>query len=540
MYYLYDRFSGNEGVNVEARKENYGNTGAMIEKRGWVQQQRKEGVENLEKSKDYRYMRNVGRNNGVSRQKIEFRPKVNQKANVETITKVGQSRGGNDETIGTQSKPKSPKSVWKLNNENMESLKRSANKFVIFKEIEDSEIHEVQERNMKDVVDKYVNYQRQPTMEETKNRSKKMCKYFKEKWNEKWNKEDNEYDENEDVYEMVSEIAKSMAANVLEGGKGFVEWFPMTDTNNDLRITAWNVRGMCNSTTQKEVRNFIAEEKLSICAVLETHVKEKQINKICTFVYGRWNIMSNMNESKRGCRIIVGWNLDDVNVMKIHTSNQAMLCLIETMDTKEKFFCCFTYAASFGKERRNLWKDISVYKGIVDNHPWVLMGDWNEARLPTLFTEVENLKMLDNGIIDEYAAKLSDEYAAKLSGIASKSATLEEVMSEHNLVKKFLTSLPRRFVHIVAALEQVLYLKTTGLEDVVGRLKAYEESVKEEDKVNDAQENLLYARTEYSNRNNDSRGERGRGSYSRGRGRSRDNSQNQGQRDSLKNREDNK
>nr|GEX49393.1 uncharacterized mitochondrial protein AtMg00810-like [Tanacetum cinerariifolium] len=144
-------------------------------------------------------------------------------------------------------------------------------------------------------------------------------------------------------------------------------------------------------------------------------------------------------------------------------------------------------------------------------------------------------EMLDNGTIDEYATKLS--------GIASKSATLGEVMSEHKLVKRFLTSLPRRFSHIVAALEQVLDLKTTGFEDVVGRLKAYKERVKEEDKANDPQEDLLYARTEYSNGNNDSSGGRGRGSYSRGcrlgrgQGRSRDNSQNQGQRDSLKNHE---
>ncbi|GJY41621.1 initiator tRNA phosphoribosyl transferase [Tanacetum coccineum] len=138
-----------------------------------------------------------------------------------------------------------------------------------------------------------------------------------------------------------------------------------------------------------------------------------------------------------------------------------------------------------------------------------------EARLQTLITDFENLKMSDNDSIDAYAAKLS--------GIASKSATLGEVMSEHKLVKKFLTSLPRWFVHIVASLEQVLDLKTTGFEDVVGRLKA----------------------TEYSNGNNDSSGGRGRGSYSRGRGRGRgqgrgrDNSQNQGQRDSSKNREEN-
>nr|GFB23804.1 hypothetical protein [Tanacetum cinerariifolium] len=96
-----------------------------------------------------------------------------------------------------------------------------------------------------------------------------------------------------------------------------------------------------------------------------------------------------------------------------------------------------------------------------------------EARLQTLVTKFENLKMSDNGTIYEYVAKFSD-------------------------------------------LEKVLDLKTTRFEDVVGRLKAYEERVREEDKANDAHENLHYARTEYSNENNDSRRGRGRGSYSHG------------------------
>nr|GEW03723.1 retrovirus-related Pol polyprotein from transposon TNT 1-94 [Tanacetum cinerariifolium] len=116
-----------------------------------------------------------------------------------------------------------------------------------------------------------------------------------------------------------------------------------------------------------------------------------------------------------------------------------------------------------------------------------------------------------------------DAYAAKLSCIASKSATLEEAMSEHKLVKKFITSLPRGFVHIVATLEQVLDLKTTGFKDVVRRLKAMD----------------------YSKRNSDSSRGRGCGSYALGRGRGRGqergqgNSQNQGQHDSSKNRENN-
>ncbi|GKB54198.1 hypothetical protein Tco_0904951 [Tanacetum coccineum] len=90
-----------------------------------------------------------------------------------------------------------------------------------------------------------------------------------------------------------------------------------------------------------------------------------------------------------------------------------------------------------------------------------------EARLQTLITEFENLKMSDNDSIDAYAAKLSS--------IASKSTTLGEVMSEHKLVKKFLTSLPKHFVHIVAALERII---PTGIvtqaegEDVVRTLEA--------------------------------------------------------------------
>ncbi|GJZ22345.1 hypothetical protein Tco_0559384 [Tanacetum coccineum] len=94
-------------------------------------------------------------------------------------------------------------------------------------------------------------------------------------------------------------------------------------------------------------------------------------------------------------------------------------------------------------------------------------------------------------------------------------------------------------------LDQVLDLKTTGFEDVVGRLKAYEERVKQKDKANDSQEKLLYARTNYSNTNTGLNRGRGRGSYSRGRcrghgqGPGRGNSQHQGQRDSLKNSKDN-
>ena len=77
----------------------------------------------------------------------------------------------------------------------------------------------------------------------------------------------------------------------------------------------------------------------------------------------------------------------------------------------------------------------------------------------------------------------------------------------------------------MAALEQVLDLKTTGFEDIVGRLKAYEERVTDQEESPDDQNKLMFANNEQSSNrdyNNEYRG-RGRGGRSpyRGRGRGR-------------------
>ena len=88
-----------------------------------------------------------------------------------------------------------------------------------------------------------------------------------------------------------------------------------------------------------------------------------------------------------------------------------------------------------------------------------------EARLQTLNSEFERLKMKDNESIDDFGGKLSE--------LASKSASLGATIEEAKIVKKFLMSLPRKkYIHIVASLEQVLDLNSTSFEDIMGRLKA--------------------------------------------------------------------
>ncbi|GJV35562.1 RNA-directed DNA polymerase, eukaryota, reverse transcriptase zinc-binding domain protein [Tanacetum coccineum] len=108
-------------------------------------------------------------------------------------------------------------------------------------------------------------------------------------------------------------------------------------------MASWNIRGMCKELKQKEMRKFIADEKVQNCS---------------------------------------GWNVDEVDVMVVQSCNQALLYLVEIIQTKVKLFVSFVYASSSCVERRSLWNNLSMHKSIVNHRAWVLMGDFNVTLKP--------------------------------------------------------------------------------------------------------------------------------------------------------------
>ncbi|KAG7583447.1 Zinc finger CCHC-type superfamily [Arabidopsis suecica] len=136
-----------------------------------------------------------------------------------------------------------------------------------------------------------------------------------------------------------------------------------------------------------------------------------------------------------------------------------------------------------------------------------------DARLQTLMGEFERMKMRETEKIDDFAGRLSE--------LSTKSAALGCDIKNPKLVKKFLNGLPRkRYIHIIAALEQVLDLNTTSFEDIVGRLKTYEERICDEEDNQEDQGKLMYANSETQTFQNNWYENRGRGGR-RGRGRGR-------------------
>ncbi|KAD6119931.1 hypothetical protein E3N88_11202 [Mikania micrantha] len=138
-----------------------------------------------------------------------------------------------------------------------------------------------------------------------------------------------------------------------------------------------------------------------------------------------------------------------------------------------------------------------------------------EARLQSLRTEFDSIRMKEGETVDDYVAKLL--------GIASKSATLGSAIEESSLVRKLLTSMPDNFLNMVATIEQLVDLKIVRFQEVVGRLKAYEERSCPKSKASSSsQSQLLMTYEDWEAKRRTERGSgRGRGSNNDTRGRGR-------------------
>ncbi|KAJ0435275.1 putative transcription factor interactor and regulator CCHC(Zn) family [Helianthus annuus] len=93
-----------------------------------------------------------------------------------------------------------------------------------------------------------------------------------------------------------------------------------------------------------------------------------------------------------------------------------------------------------------------------------------KARMQTLKSEFDMLHMKEEESIDSFTAKLNS--------IVTKATSLGSTFDQPTLVRKLLNSVPERFIHMVASLEQNNDLDTISLDATIGRLKTFEERIK--------------------------------------------------------------
>nr|GFA03365.1 hypothetical protein [Tanacetum cinerariifolium] len=118
---------------------------------------------------------------------------------------------------------KSPSKVWNVGKDNVEELRKSANKYDVLSEDEDH-IEEDPFIHKRLIVDKFIKKKIQPTCQETKNWNYDMVNYFKYQWEVVERKEKEDSEEEDVKYSVLIHF----------------------------RIASWNIRGMCKELKQKE------------------------------------------------------------------------------------------------------------------------------------------------------------------------------------------------------------------------------------------------------------------------------------------------
>ncbi|GJV37905.1 hypothetical protein Tco_1410382 [Tanacetum coccineum] len=134
---------------------------------------------------------------------------------------------------------------------------------------------------------------------------------------------------------------------------------------------------MNQTPKQKEVRQVIFENNLCLGAILESHVANSNLQKMCSKVFKQWQWTSNGLMCYKGSRIILGRNPNIVNVVVISFDAQVMHACVYFKADKKELFCSFVYAHNRYIQRRDLWTNLVTYKNYIQNRPWCILGDFN-------------------------------------------------------------------------------------------------------------------------------------------------------------------
>ncbi|GKC55286.1 hypothetical protein Tco_1078031, partial [Tanacetum coccineum] len=205
----------------------------------------------------------------------------------------------------------------KISKENAKELKSSANKYAVLSDEENGSNIEDEFTGKRPIVDEFIKKKLQPTATETNDWNYDMLNYFKYQWAAMERKDGMDIDdsEEEDVYVNQNGAIHDITAN---------------------EVLASHIRGMSNELKQKEVSKFISDEKVHVCAILETHLKTKNISKVCD----------------------------------------------KDVQGKVKMYVSFIYASNSITERRDLWNKLQLSKRIVNNNAWILMWGFNVTAKP--------------------------------------------------------------------------------------------------------------------------------------------------------------
>ncbi|CDY70705.1 BnaCnng69440D [Brassica napus] len=172
----------------------------------------------------------------------------------------------------------------------------------------------------------------------------------------------------------------------------------------------WNVRGLNEQDKHRPFVQWLSVHKPLIGAILESHIKEPNLNSLLLRVCPDWSFVSNHDTDADG-RIIIIWK-HPATVQMMHQTRQSITCSV-TIPSLPAIMFTAVYAANTREERCTLWDDLHEVQStlFLENRNWIIGGDFNQithheehssAAVDHLTTDMIEMKdhLLSSGVSD--------------------------------------------------------------------------------------------------------------------------------------------
>ncbi|XP_022728830.1 uncharacterized protein LOC111284435 [Durio zibethinus] len=168
----------------------------------------------------------------------------------------------------------------------------------------------------------------------------------------------------------------------------------MADLMKAIKI--WNTRGFNYPLKRKNVVNRIQILNIDLLCLIETRVKQHQMQAILDSNFYGWGMYHNYSKACNG-RIWILWRPH----RQVDSLIKVLLAICSLKS--QKFFLSAIYGSNNGAERKRLWSHLLSLRGIISDSPWILAGDFNVITYPS-----ENLNFNGSQITNSKVKELQD------------------------------------------------------------------------------------------------------------------------------------
>ncbi|GAV92397.1 LOW QUALITY PROTEIN: Exo_endo_phos domain-containing protein/DUF4283 domain-containing protein/zf-CCHC_4 domain-containing protein, partial [Cephalotus follicularis] len=136
--------------------------------------------------------------------------------------------------------------------------------------------------------------------------------------------------------------------------------------------------GLNDPSKHNEVRQFLSSNSISLMGILESRVRNHNLDRVVRSINNRWMFTSNHNVSLSG-RVVVMWDPSILDFEPTLVTEQAIHGRV-ILNGKVFTHISFVYGLCDSNARLSLWGELTQCADRFSKEPWVVLGDFNVTR----------------------------------------------------------------------------------------------------------------------------------------------------------------